>query len=63
MKIKTLQNKVVKLHSSQGPIERLVVADLGEILLVCRPEERDNALAEGREPKAIGFRRSDMIED
>lgn len=56
----SLKNQVVKLKSSQGEIERFVVADLGEILLVCRPEERDKAAAEGREPKAIGFRRRDI---
>ncbi len=61
MNYKSLQNQLVKLLSAQGPIERVVVADLGEILLVCRPEERDRAMAEGREPRAIGFKRSDMI--
>lgn len=61
MTAKSLINELVKLKSSQGTIERLVVADLGEIILVCRPEERQKALEEGREPRAVGFKKSDMI--
>jgi len=61
MNNKVIKNQPVKLRSSQGIIDRVVVADLGEILLVCTPDELARARAKGREPKTIGFKRSDMI--
>lgn len=56
-----LSNQVVTVSSSLGPVNRMVVNDLGDILLVCRQEEYDRAKAEGREPVTIGVRRSDML--
>jgi hypothetical protein len=54
-------NRVVIVTSSLGPVDRRVVADLGDILLVCRQEEYEVAKLEGRDPITIGVRRSDMI--
>jgi hypothetical protein len=51
----------VRLLSSEGPIVRIVVRDLGEILLVCRDDELEKARDEGREPIAVGFKKRDLI--
>jgi hypothetical protein len=56
-----MQIKTVTLNSSQGPIERVVLQELGDILLVSRQEEVDAARQQHREPFAIGFRRADVI--
>jgi len=56
-----LIGQLVTLRSSQGDIVRTVVRDMGEIVLVCRTEEYERAKLEGREPAAIGFKRSDII--
>ena len=53
----------VNLLSSAGPIVRIVVIDLGEVLLVTREEEFSMAQMEGREPASIGFKKQDVIED
>ena len=52
---------IVTLKSSQGQIRRILVRDLGEIVLVCREEEYFNAKKERREPIVVGFRRDDII--
>jgi hypothetical protein len=62
MNRKHLVSQVVKLRSADGIIERVVARDLGEVLMVCRPEEYHRARAEAREPAMIGFRRSDLID-
>jgi hypothetical protein len=51
----------IRLRSSQGEIERVVVRDLGGILLICRPEEYQRAHEENRAPASIGFKKSDVL--
>ena len=51
----------VTLESTHGPIERVVVEDLGDVLLICRERELHDADAEDREPVAVGFRRSAVL--
>jgi hypothetical protein len=63
MEQKIEQGQEVTLLSNQGVIKRLVVEDLGEVLLVCLPEEYARARREGRKPMAVGFKRSDLIPD
>lgn len=58
----TLVGKEVGLNSSQGLIRRIVVAVVGEILLVTRPEELENARKEGRSPVSVGFRLRDLVQ-
>jgi len=53
----------VTLSSHHGPIKRVVVRDLGEVLLVCRPDEFDSAQKERREPISVGFRKSAVIDE
>lgn len=57
-----LEVKKVYLNSSSGEIERVLVKEVGEILLVCRKEEWERAIRAGEEPITIGFKRADMIE-
>ena len=45
-----------------GVIERIVVEDRGEVILVCRSQEFEAAQGEGREPISVGFKRSDILE-
>jgi len=55
-----MENKVVMLRSSRGEIRRIVVADFGEIVSVCREEELKQAAIEGRKPATAGFKKSDI---
>jgi len=60
--LETLERgQTVTLLSHGGLISRTIVADLGEVLLVCLESEFRRAQAEGREPVSVGFRRSDMV--
>jgi hypothetical protein len=61
MEEKSLIGQVVTLQSSAGPIQRVVVADLGNVILVCRQEEYQQAKSEAREPATIGFKRGDIV--
>ena len=61
MENKILVGRVVTLDSSTGPIDRVVVRDLGEIVLVCRADEYKKAEKEGREPVSVGFKRTDIL--
>lgn len=47
--------------SSQGQIERIIVKDLGETVLICREDEYAAALKEGRDPITVGFPRSAIL--
>lgn len=55
--------QTVTLLSGLGPITRVVVEDLGEVLLVTRQEELSAARQQGREPAAVGFKKQDVIDD
>lgn len=61
MEIKLEQGQEVKLLSSQGVITRIVVSDLGDVVLVCLPDEFQSAVEESRAPIAVGFRKSDVL--
>jgi hypothetical protein len=56
-----MENTLVRLRSYLGLIDRVVVQDLGDILLVCRKQELEAARSEHRDPSAIGFRRDDVV--
>jgi len=53
--------QVVRLSSAEGAIERVLVRDLGEVLLICRADEYESARIERREPVSIGFPKRDLI--
>jgi hypothetical protein len=41
----------------------VVVADLGEVITICRHDEYERAKAEGREPAYVGFKKTDVMDD
>lgn len=49
-----------RFASGQIVAPRTVVDDLGEVLLVCRREEFDQAALERRIPTSIGFKKTDL---
>lgn len=55
------EGQAVTLKSSPSNVERIVVRDLGEVVLVCRHEEYKQAKDEGREPIAVGVRKPDIL--
>lgn len=61
MKTKDLTGQEVTLQSSQGPIRRIVVKDMGDVLLVCRREEYEHAKEQRRAPISIGFHRVALL--
>lgn len=55
------EGSTVFLKSSAGEIERILVQDMGDILLICRKEEWERAMAAHESPIAVGFKRTDLI--
>ena len=55
------QQVTVNAFSGKHPIVT-VVEDLGDVVLICKPEEYAAAVAENRRPIAIGFHREDVLE-
>lgn len=55
------RGQVVTLDARFGEIQRVIVEDLGQILLVCRKDEFQAAEKEGRIPIAIGFPKEAII--
>jgi hypothetical protein len=53
--------RMVRLLSYTGPIDRVVVEEIGDVLAVCRLEEYEAARRENRRPTTIGFKRRDVI--
>lgn len=45
----------VKLESARGVVERCLVKDAGDMILVCREDELTSAEKEGRNPIAVAF--------
>jgi hypothetical protein len=56
------RNKELKFKSARGIVRLTVLAEDGEVYIVCRPEEYEQAKREGRKPLAVGFKKSDAIE-
>lgn len=52
----------IHLNSATGPISRIVVKDLGNVVLVTRQEEFERAQAAAEEPISVGFKKRDIIE-
>ena len=59
---KYVTGQEVTLNSSNGAITLIVVEDLGETILVCRPDEFERASAERRSPVAVGFKKIDIMQ-
>lgn len=47
--------------SATGEIQRTIVKDIGEVVLICRAEEYDLARSENRSPVSVGFKKVDII--
>lgn len=56
-----MKYQTVKLSSFHGVIERVVVADFGNVITVTTLEELEAAEEEGREPFVAGFKKSDIV--
>lgn len=56
-----IEGSKVFLNSSCGEIERVLVKDIGEVLLVCREEEWKRARKAGELPVSVGFKKTDLI--
>jgi hypothetical protein len=54
--------QVVRVMSHGGIIERVLVEDLGDVVTVCTEGEYKRALAEGRTPRAAGFKLDSVVE-
>jgi len=58
----SLTGQLVTLSSARGPIQRVVVSDMGDVIAVTTPEEWRASRGLGNTPVSIGFRRSDVID-
>ena len=50
-----------RFDSARGIVTLVVLGETKDVYLVCSPEEHDAARREGRSPRLIGFRRSDVV--
>lgn len=57
------RGQVVRLMANSGEIERVIVEDLGSVLLVCKSSELQEAEKQGRNPISIGFAKGDLVSD
>lgn len=55
------QGQVVTVNSAMGAIQRVVVEDRGDVVLICREDEWKEAREQGRDFVAVGFRRTDIL--
>jgi hypothetical protein len=58
---KTMKIRTVTLHSRHGVIERVLVEEAGDVVVVCRVDEFMAALADGRAPATVGFKRESVV--
>lgn len=63
MSVQNIAGKQVTVNSARGEIRRTVVADLGDVLVLGTAEDYARSQTEGLDRLAIGFRRSDIIND
>jgi len=61
MKRQLIEGQAVTLNSFCGKIVRIVVQDLGDVVLVTKKETYESAKKAGKEPVSIGFRRADVL--
>jgi hypothetical protein len=56
------EKKVVSIISDKDMvIERILVSVENGVYFVCKPEEYDTALREGRQPVCIGFKKDAIL--
>jgi hypothetical protein len=63
MKTQVIEGKTVNVMCYGGNVASVFVfRDLGEVLMVCRPEEMEAAKRESRDPVTVGFKRESLAE-
>jgi hypothetical protein len=62
MDTKFQSGQKVTVKSSRGHTEVIVARDLGDVILVCRPEEYRASKSELRAPICVGFKKRDVID-
>lgn len=53
------QQVTVSCYGGQK-VQMILVEDLGDVLVVCSPEEIEDARRQGREPLTLGFKRESV---
>jgi hypothetical protein len=62
--VNAIEGKVVKVKLYGGEIaERRLIADKGDVVVICAEQEYLDAQNEGREPSGLGFPREDVLID
>lgn len=56
------QEVTVNAYGGKRP-RVIVVEDRGDVVLICKPQEFREAIAQNREPISVGFHRSDVQSD
>jgi hypothetical protein len=63
MSEQTLEGQVVTVNTLHGPTARVVVFDLGKVVVVATPDSYDRVRKAGLGPFSIGFPREDIVLD
>lgn len=61
MDTEVIVGQTVTLSSFNGPIVRLVLEVVSDVVVVCRSEELKRARREHRPPLTVGFRMRDVL--
>jgi hypothetical protein len=61
MAIQTIEGKEVTVESARGPVTAVVIADLGEIVVIGRADDYLRAKQNGLSRYCVGFRRNDIV--
>ena len=62
MNTQTIEVSTVTVRCDRGVATVFVYRDLGDILLVCRPEGNEAAVLGSREPVTVGSKRDSLVE-
>ena len=54
-------DKELKFRSARGVVNLVVRGETGDTYIVCTHEELKRAQAERREPRVLGFRKTDVV--
>jgi hypothetical protein len=63
MEVIVYMQRVTVIEFGGRAVEKVVVSDLGNILLVTTPFEYESAKYEKRKPLTVGFKKSYVIDD
>jgi len=58
-----MKGQMVTVRLYGGSVaERRVVAEKGDVVVICSEDEYQDSLREGREPSGVGFPQTDVVE-